>query len=204
MEYDYFNNPEIWTGCFYEISIEYHSFGNNKRINDALNALCKSDFFNGMWGERKDYQKDFISLPINIEDECVKQFYGILSLSEEDEFPCLISVIRVSGESDWLDISIPQAAFEMKYPYKYPLTKELNPWLNKINEMYIKLAEIIFSYSPFDLALIGEEISGFINQEKINVEVVKSITCILPSRLQNQLGLKGKGIGLSNKLRIFD
>ncbi|MGP7817644.1 hypothetical protein [Niallia sp. 01092] len=203
MEYDYYINPENWIGGFYELSIEYHPFGDDKRINEALNALCKSDFFNGMWGEKKDYEKHSISLPINIEDESVDQFYGFLYLSEENELPCMICVIRVSGESDWLDISIPQASFGKKYPYQYPLTKELNPWLNEVNEMYIKLAEIIFQNSPFDFTMIGEEISGYTNQKDITVEDVKNITCILPTQLQNKLGLHGKGKELSNQLRMF-
>ncbi|WP_181833283.1 hypothetical protein [Bacillus taeanensis] len=204
MEYGDYNNPENWVGGFYELSIEYRPFDDEKRLNEALNALCKSSFFNGIWEEKKYYKKHSISLPIDIEGESVNQFYGTLFLSEDNELPCVISVVRVSGESDWLDIAIPQATFEKKYPYKYPLTKELNPWLNKVDEMYTQLAEIIFSNSPFDFAMIGEEISGYTNQEEITVEVIKNITCILPIQLQKKLGLQGEGKELSKQLRIFD
>ncbi|PLT30642.1 hypothetical protein [Peribacillus deserti] len=204
MDYDFYNNPDNWIGGFYELSIEYHPFGNNKRVNEALTALCKSDYFNGFWEDKKDYQKKSISLPINIEEDSVTQFYGTLSLSnsKEGELPCVITVIRVDGESDWLDIAIPQAALEKRFPYKYPLTIELNPWLKKINARYTQLAEIIYCSSPFDLAMIGEEITGYTNQEEITYEVVQNIICILPSHLQDRLGLKGKG--LSNQLIIFD
>ena len=111
-----------------------------------------------------------------------------------------------NGESDWLDISIPQAAFEKFFPCQYPLTTELNPWLKKINEVYARLAETIYRKSPFDFAMIGEEISGETNQEEITLGVMQNkpyMTCILPSPLSDRLGLQGKGTALSNQLRIF-
>lgn len=206
MNYIFYNNPDNWCGGFYELSIEYHPFGNNTRVNEALTALCKSSYFNGMWEDKKDYQKKSISLPINFEKDSVNQFYGTLSLSNasEDELPCLVTVISVNGESDWLGISIPQAAFEKIFPYKYPLTIELNPWLKKIDEIYARLAKTIYCNAPFDLALIGEEISGYTNQQEITNEIVQNIICILPRQLQDRLGLNEKGIELSNELKIFD
>ncbi|MEI5906157.1 hypothetical protein WAK64_03610 [Bacillus spongiae] len=206
MNYDIYNNPDNWIGEFYELSIEYHPFGNNKRVNEALLGLCKSDNFNGVWEDKKDYQKKSIFLPINIEEDSVTQFYGTLSFSnsKDGELPCVITIIRVDGESDWLDIAIPQASYEEIFPCKYPLTVELNPWLKEINTLYTQLAEIIYCNSPFDLAMIGEEVSGYTNQEEITHEDVQNITCILPSYLQDRLKLKGKGKELSNQLIIFD
>lgn len=52
--------------------------------------------------------------------------------------PCFITVIRIEEESDWLDILISEASLEFFYPYVYPLTKELNPWLIKVEEIFIK------------------------------------------------------------------
>lgn len=39
MDYDIYNTPDNWIGGFYELSIEYHPFGNNKKVNEAL-LLC--------------------------------------------------------------------------------------------------------------------------------------------------------------------
>lgn len=204
MDYDYYNDLENWNGGFYELSIEYHPFGDNQRINEALSALCKSNFFNGIWEDKKDYQRNFISLPINIEEDSCHSFYGTLSLSNESRLPCMINVNRVKNESDWIDILIPQSAFQKIYPYIYPITIELNPWLKEINEIYVQLAENIYNKSPFDLAMIGEEVSGHTNQEDITLEFMKNIICILPSQLQVRLGLQEKGKELSNQLRVFD
>lgn len=195
-------------GGFYELSIEYHPCGNDKRINEALGALEESRCFNGFWGEKKDFQKHTMSLPITIEEDSVKSFYGSLFLhnSAEEELPCLITIIRTNSESDWLDISIPQAAFEKVFPCHYPLTTELNPWLENINEIYVRLAETIYYKSPFDLAMIGDEISGETNEEEITLGLMRNkpyMTCILPSSLLDRLELNGKGTALSNQLRLF-
>lgn len=203
LNYSDFNNPTNWIGGFYELSIEFNPAGNNKRLNRAFIALQSLKLFNGLWKERQDFHTNSISLPINIDDCSVSQFYGTVSMSDGNTLPCLISVIRVEGESDWLDVSIPQATLEQFYPYKYPLTKELNPWLAKVDEIFIRIAETIFNNSPFELAMIGEEISGYKNQEEITFEDVEKITSILPIHLQKRLGIQEKGKELTSQLRLF-
>lgn len=208
MDYDFYTNPESWTDGFYELSIEYHPFRDGQRVNEALSALEKSRFFTGFWEEKKDYQKRSISLPIHIEEESIKSYYGTLILFEStnEELPCMISVIRIEGESDWLDISIPQAAFEKVFSCRYPLTTELNPWLEEINDVFARLAEAIYLKSPFDFAMVGDEISGEANQEELTLELMKNktyMTCILPTPLLDRLRLNEKGIALSNGLRKF-
>ncbi|AMO85406.1 hypothetical protein ABHM95_07095 [Solibacillus isronensis] len=91
--------------------------------------------------------------------------YKTIRLFDDFSLPCMVSIISTNEESDWLDIAIPEAIFEKIYHYKYPLTKELNPWLEQVDEVLIKLAEFIYKHSPFDLAMIGEEISGYTNQQ---------------------------------------
>ncbi|WML56095.1 hypothetical protein [Neobacillus sp. PS2-9] len=203
MKYSEYNNPNNWIGGFYELSIEFHPVGDNERLNQALMAIQSFKLFKGIWRERQDFQAGSISLPINIDNDSVIQFYGTLIMNDGNTLPCLISIIRIKGESDWLDVSIPQASFEKFYPYKYPLTKELNPWLVRVDEIFIGLAETIFNHSSFELAMIGEEISGSTNQGQIALEDVGKIICILPTHLQKRLGIKEKGIELTNQLRLF-
>lgn len=201
VKHAFYNNPEIWFGGYYELSLEYHPVGNDERLNKAMNALCTCGFINGLWREKKDFYKKTMTLPVTIEDSA---FYGTISVSEQSELPCMISIIRVNGESDWIDIGIPLASFEKKYPFRYPLTKELNPWLQTINERYTELGEIIFGDSPFDFAMIGEEISGYTNQEELSVEIMDEITCLFPEGLQTRLGIQDMGRKLSNGLRIVE
>lgn len=203
MKFSEFIDLDNWIGGFYEISIEFHPAGNDKRLNDALTSLVKSKVINGIWKERENYQKNPVSLPIDIEEDSVNQYYGTLPISDGNTLPCIITIVRIDCESDWLDISIPQAAFEKAYPYKYPLTENLNPWLNGVDETFIKLAETIYNQSPFDLAMIGEEISGYTNTETITTEILEKSIIILPIGLQKRLKTQEKGEKLSNELTLF-
>lgn len=203
LDYKEFINPDNWIGGFYELSIEFHPVGDSNRLNQALITLQNLGFFNGLWREKQDFKSDSISLPINIEEKSVNQFYGTLILSDGNALPCLISVIRIEDESDWLDISIPQASLGLFYPNKYPLSKELNPWLVKVEEIFIRIAETIYNHSPFELAMIGEEISGYTTQEEITLEDLGKITCILPNQLQKRLEVQEGGEKLSKQLRLF-
>lgn len=210
MNYSDFINPNLWIGGFYELSMEFHPVGDHGRLNQALVALGNLDFFNGLWKERQHYLSDIISLPIDIDDDSVNQFYGTLTLSDGNTLPCVVTIVRIIDESDWLDIGIPLAILERVYPLNFSLAPELNPWLVKIDEVFIRIAKKLFDRSPFELALIGEEISGYTNQETITLEELEKITCLLPNRIQEHLGIsqgdEGKGSGycylLTNKPKL--
>lgn len=203
MKYSEYIDDANWIGGYYELSIEFHPSGKVKRINEALGTLEKSQFFKGMWREQSAYQKDPISLPIAIEANSVTPLYGTLHISDETILPCLITITSVPGESDWLDISIPQASLERIYPINYPLIKELNGWLSEIDNMFVRIAEMIFEQSPFDLAFIGEEVSGATNLESISNEFIEKHTTILSTQLQERLQLQASGKKISNNLILF-
>lgn len=210
MKYSEYLDPNTWIGGYYELSIEYHPSGKDNRIQDALRALYESKYFHGMWKEKEEYLEQAVSLPISMDPGNEDQyygdsFYGILSISEDVTLPCFLSINRMEEESDWLDICIPQASFEKKYPYQYPLSLELNPWLQEVNEFFTKLAEVIHSQSPFDLAVIGEEVSGETNQEEIRAKDLDNeyITFLVPIFLQNKLGVRDKGKERCNGLRVY-
>lgn len=199
-----FTNPESWTGSFYELSIEFHKVGNNKRLNDALVALQNHNSFQGIWKEREMYQKQTLDLPIEIEVDSVTNYYGMLDVTKDISLPCQIILISTEGESDWLDIAIPSVVFEKTFALEYPLIKELNPWIASIDETFIKLAEVIYAHSAFNLALIGEEVSGMISQQEITLERMDGLTTILPLELQKRLRIEGIGQQLSDSLRVYE
>ncbi|MCM3387139.1 hypothetical protein M3649_03205 [Ureibacillus chungkukjangi] len=111
-------------------------------------------------------------------------------------------MIRVPEESDWLDISIPLAFLKEKYQFVYPIVKR-TPELANIDELFIKLTEIIYKKSPFELAMLGEEVSGFITKKTITKDSLDRITCILPIELQQELAVLGNGEILSNGLLVI-
>lgn len=75
MDYFEYTDPENWTAGFYELSIEYHPVGINNKINDALIALQNCPFFDGLWKERENFNKDILTLPLEIEDDSATSYY---------------------------------------------------------------------------------------------------------------------------------
>lgn len=73
MKYSEFIAPDNWIGGFYELSIEFHPVGNDRRLNDALTSLIKSKVIYGIWKEREDYQRNPVSLPMKMENNSVNQ-----------------------------------------------------------------------------------------------------------------------------------
>ncbi|MFE4894784.1 hypothetical protein [Peribacillus butanolivorans] len=48
MKHSEFITPDNWIGGFYELSIEFHPVGNDRRLNDALTSLVKSKVIYGI------------------------------------------------------------------------------------------------------------------------------------------------------------
>ena len=205
MNHSFYNNPDTWSGGYYEISLEYNSSDHDNHINKALKGLCKEGVFKGLWADKFDFQTAFVQLPLLFKNDSVTQLYGVVSLSRNEQLhlPCSITIIRVDGDNDSIVISIPQGAFEQLFSYQYPLTVEFNPWLKDINELFVQIAISIYEHSPFDLALIGEEISGYTNIEQATIETLQRVISIVPLLLQKKLGIEGEGHKLSSALKIF-
>ncbi|WP_026673424.1 hypothetical protein [Alkalihalobacterium bogoriense] len=186
--------PSQWSGGFYELSIEYSPVGDDKKINTALAAVSNSKI---------------IAVPIShrvkIEGNSVNQWYGDIHILDGKVLPCMVTVTRIDDESDWLDISIPQFAFEQVYCYRYPLTNELNPWLVEVNATFTTLAESIFKESPFELAMIGEEITGHTNHTVVTRDIIESDSAIfiVPIHLQTKIKPLTRGIELLNGLQLY-
>ena len=49
------------------------------------------------------------------------------------------------------------------------LLSSTNPWLSEIDHVFITIAEKIYALSPFNLAIIGEEVSGYRHAQTITV-----------------------------------
>lgn len=204
MDYTEYTEPETWSGGYYELSIEIPFDEKGAGLNQALYALKNLDIFNGFWERPQDYQSESLALPLILEKDCVIGLYGLVMLSDGNTLPCLISIIRSEGQSNWLDISIPQSAMAQVYPYEYPPTAEHNPWLLYVNNMFIEIAESVYRHSPFLLALVGEEISGHTNHKELTPAVMEHLTCILPPKMQSRIGVEDKGKRLSKQLRLYE
>jgi hypothetical protein len=76
---------------------------------------------------------------------------------------CTSVVVREDKGSDWLDLCIPTGMLELEFPNIYTILRDNNHklWLKDIDDVFIRVADEVYRHVPFDLALIGEEASGF-------------------------------------------
>lgn len=196
-------NDDNWSGGYYELSLEFYPSGSDKRVLTAMKALCEISDFYGPWKEKNHFENDVLLLD-KIEEESVTQLYGILKISEHHAVSCLVSITRITNESDWLSISIPMSTIEKFYPVKYDFTEEQNPWKKELDDLMISFAEIIYIHSPFELGMIGWEVSGYVNHSQFSRDFLgKGIPFIIPASLISKLKLEAESIMLNNELRLF-
>ncbi|SFT02589.1 hypothetical protein [Marininema halotolerans] len=190
-----------WMGGYYELSMEFNPTGNDIRIHDAMAALIKSDIIHGIWYEKGSYSKKSIELPIDL-NEFGKTCYVAVEINDYI-VDCKVIITRIEDESDWIDILISQSVLEKIYSYQYPLLYSLNPWLFKVDHLFITLAKDIFQESPFDFAMIGEDASGLTNQQELSIQQIYKENFLLPRKLYEKLDLKNEGEKISNELRLY-
>lgn len=83
------------------------------------------------------------------------------------------------GQADWLVVSVPVSAVETAFPVHFPepppteeewslgvdasrveLDVDQNPWMRRMEAVLADVADSVAATVPFELALIGEEVSG--------------------------------------------
>jgi hypothetical protein len=148
---------ENWYGSFYEISLELGPTGNDALAKQALRALWAQPEVRGPWRERSDFDSELDDAAITIDEV---RLYGCFIMSDGSEVGCMSYLIRVEGESDWLDLSIPIGMLERRFSISYPLDMATNPWMAEFDERLARIGAAIYSETPFRLGLIGEEASG--------------------------------------------
>jgi hypothetical protein len=157
MERAEYLREENWSGSFYELSLELGPSGDDVLATRALDALWRQPELHGPWRERTAFAS--APDPALLSPEQVSQF-GVLTLDGNIEVGCTSYLVRVEGESDWLDLSIPTGMLELRFPVRYPLDCTTNPWLTEVDRLLGRMAAKIYEVAPFRLGLLGEEASG--------------------------------------------
>ena len=177
---------DIWTGSYYDLSIEFPLTINLQQLKEVLSTIEALQHFTF----------DILDDPIQVGEVVFIQ-------GELGEFPCMLSVMIVEGEATWLDFSIPVNLLETKYPVSYPLTLENNPWIRNIQDKYTSLSIAIFEKTPYHMAMIGEEVAGMTTSTLLDVPTLLTLSAILPLELQKKLDLESSGVPLSQQLRFY-
>jgi len=94
--------------------------------------------------------------------------YGVFFIPEIDrQVGCLSAIVRESDGSDWLDFCFPTAMLKSVFPLKKPFTHDENPWLTILDKYLLQMADIVYQQTPYDLAFMGNEVSGLVNKASI-------------------------------------
>lgn len=181
----------IWNGGFYELTMEFLA---TIELQQVVQILNEAPHFTGFWRERTSYHEK----PALFASD---QLYGYLSI-DDVKLPCLISLIQVEGQSNWLDISIPQGAFSEQFDYQYPLTIENNEWLKKVRDYFVHLAQHVYASHPFLLAVIGEEASGYTTAAEFSTDCIAHYTFIMSREMYKQLDYANNEVEFSDDLVI--
>jgi hypothetical protein len=156
---EWYRNLDNWHGSYLEVSIELDSL-DDQRLQDAFAAAWSSTYLAG------PLEPPRLGVPLWLpgeplgDDDAYVWTYGTLALpGVEDRVGCEIHAIR-DPECDWLNVSIPTGMLDRAYPVKYPLLSAANPWIAEVKRRLAVIADGVNASVPFDLAIVGEEVSG--------------------------------------------
>lgn len=184
MERSEFTREENWHGSFYELCLELGPVGDDALATRALEVLWRQPELHGPWLARSDY--DAAAVPI-VPSVHQANYYGWLTLPDGKNVGCASYLIRIEGESDWLDLSIPTGMLELRYPLTYPLDSSDNPWQVQVDGLFARIAGAIYKEAPFQLGLIGEEASGANSAANLTKEDCERGGLLVPSPLWQKL-----------------
>lgn len=184
-------DSENWAGTYYELAIELSPKGDDAKILAALDCISNIPQFRGAWNHPDDIRGKCTDPP-HLEDyqpiamdSLENQFVGTLTFGDEIVVGCTVIVIREDKEdgSDWIDIAIPLSMLERVFPVDYPLTLTKNPWIQEVDDQFLDIAKRIYNVVAFQLAIIGEEVSGRTYHHRFSPRDVNRAIYVLPKEL---------------------
>jgi hypothetical protein len=187
MERAEYIREENWLGSFYELSLELGASGDDTLATRALAALWKQPELRGPWNERAALSSVPVQPLPSLGHFCL---YGVLSLAGNIELGCMSHLVRIEGESDWLDLSIPTGMLELRFPVAYPLDRTTNAWLRELDRLLVRIAARIYAVAPYRLGLIGEETSGMSSASDLTATDCERGGYLVPGQLWNTLAPK--------------
>jgi hypothetical protein len=194
-----------WYGGFYELAIEYVPKGDDERLLKAIAAIWGSPLLTGPWQDRNQFGEASF-LPDSLEFDSDNHLYGVLELPNRQSLGCLTVLVRESDDSDStdrVDFCIPTGMLDLVFPVSYPLARSDNPWMKLIDPILLSLAERVYQASPFDMASIGEEVSGNPRRSTLSESTLVHGGIVLPSAFAKTFAASNAAIALPSGLHWF-
>ena len=168
-----------WLGSYYELAMEFYPAGDDRRLLAALRGLWSDGCLSGPLDSPYNYPVEEITLlsvpapdepalraitavplPDSLDACGPDHLYGLMTIPSYPTIGIDCSIVREEQGSDWLSLSIPTGMLEHIVTVDYSLSHEKNPWMDDVDESFLRLADSVYAAAPFDLALIGEQVAG--------------------------------------------
>ncbi len=197
MERKEYLQEDRWRGSFYEISLELGPAGDDKCVDRALRALWSRPEVCGPWLDRSDVGAETVNVSAEVS---YPRLYGSFVFDDGRDVGCMSHIIRVDGESDWLDFSIPTGMLEYRFKVLYPLDRATNPWMVDVDEALARVGSAIYDVVPYKLGILGEETSGAACADELTALDCERVGFLVPASLWRRLKPKREAILISNEL----
>jgi hypothetical protein len=189
-----------WYGSYYELAVEVAPAPADERLGKSIERLWSCDaLVAGPWADKGNTEHVLIP-PLPAAEEMVAS-YGMLRIPDLGAVRCVSWIIReVENGSDWIDLCIPTAALE-PFGLAHPIVSETPCGvIEAIDRALLRVAMDIYRDVPFELALIGEEMSGLWSSATIAAADLAQGGFVLPERLAQRLGASLAGETLTGGL----
>lgn len=165
-----FLDDENWTGGYYELAIKLGqrtAAEATERVLGTLATIWDQPSLDGCYRDRRAARADQErTTPDPRYLDHPESFYGVAELPGGKRVVCVSHVVRedVDDGDDWVDFSLPLGSLSKTdlRAGAYPFGAETSSraWREPIDHWFIRMAEAIAAEYPFELALIGHEVSG--------------------------------------------
>jgi len=159
----YFTPQTIWWGGFYELAIELGK-PSDERLFESLKALWQHSSLQGCYldDDVEPNEQEQVSPSPELLDRM--HIYGLAQLPDGQKVACGSCLIREEEGSDWLDFYLPTGALGRAYDIGgYPFDEvgvAHKDWQVPVDNWLKDIGTNIFPVVPFNLGLIGFEVSG--------------------------------------------
>lgn len=165
-----FLDDENWHGGYYELAIKLGprtAAEATERVLGTLATIWDQSSLDGCYRDRWTAQAEQERIPPAPTDlDHPESFNGVAELPGGRRVVCVSHVVRedVDDGHDWVDLCLPLGALSRadRRVGAYPFGDETSSraWREPIDHWFIRIAEAVAAEHPFQLALIGHEVSG--------------------------------------------
>jgi len=166
------DDPENWHGAYYELAIEL-SPRDDIRLEQALRAVWEFGDVEGCQAivNRDPLRHGEAELSLASLEE--HYLHGVVRLPGGERVVCGAISVREEEGSDWLDFVLPLGALARadarvgSYPFGGEPGDPSFVWRRPIDDWLVSIALRLFDVVPYQLALVGFDVSGELSASEV-------------------------------------